>query len=66
VLARLDFSRPVGVRCACALHFVPDEENPHQIIAEYRDHLAPGSYLAITHGITAATSQDDPGGVARA
>jgi SAM-dependent methyltransferase len=48
VLARIDFSRPVGVLCACALHFVPDQEKPHQVIAEYRDHLAPGSYLAIT------------------
>jgi O-methyltransferase involved in polyketide biosynthesis len=63
VLAKLDFSQPVGVLCACALHFVPDEENPHQIIAEYRDHLAPGSYLAVTHGITAATPEDDPDGI---
>jgi S-adenosyl methyltransferase len=63
VLARLDFSRPVGVLCVCALHFVPDEQKPHQIIAEYRDHLAPGSYLAITHGITAETPEQDPDGV---
>jgi hypothetical protein len=63
VLAKLDFSQPVGVLCVCALHFVPDEEKPHQIIAEYRDHLAPGSYLAITHGITAETPENDPDGV---
>ncbi len=63
VLARLDFSQPVGVLCVCALHFVPDEENPHQIIAGYRDHLAPGSYLAITHGITADIPEEDPDGV---
>ena len=62
MLAKLDFSQPVGVLCVCALHFVPDEEKPHQIIAGYRDHLAPGSYLAITHGITAATPEDDPDG----
>jgi O-methyltransferase involved in polyketide biosynthesis len=62
VLARLDFSRPVGVLCVCALHFVPEEQKPHQIIAEYRDHLAPGSFLAITHGITAETPEDDPDG----
>jgi hypothetical protein len=62
VLARLDFSQPVGVLCACALHFVPDEDDPHQIIAGYRDALAPGSYLAITHGISAATPDDDPDG----
>ena len=63
VLARIDFSRPVGVLCACALHFVPDQEKPHQVIAEYRDHLAPGSYLAITHGIAAATPEDYPDGL---
>jgi len=28
VLAKLDFSQPVGVLCVCALHFVPDEEQP--------------------------------------
>ena len=58
VLARIDFSRPVGVLCACALHFVPDEEKPHEVIAGYRDHLAPGSYLAISHGATATTEED--------
>jgi len=63
VLARIDFSRPVGVLCACALHFVPEEEKPHQIIAGYRDHLAPGSCLAITHGIAAAAPEDDPDGL---
>ena len=63
VLAKLDFSQPVGVLCVCALHFVPDQEKPHQIIAGYRDHLAPGSYLALTHGITAPTPEDDPDGV---
>ena len=61
VTGTLDFSRPVGVLCAAVLHFVPDEEKPHEIIAAYRDHLAPGSYLAITHG-TSATPQEDPRG----
>lgn len=63
VLAKLDFSQPVGVLCVCALHFVSDEEKPHQIIAEYHDQLAPGSFLAITHGITAETPENDPDGV---
>jgi S-adenosyl methyltransferase len=63
VLAMLDFSQPVAVLCFCALHFVPDEEKPHQIIASYRDAFAAGSYLALTHGITAATPDDDPEGV---
>ena len=63
VLARIDFSRPVGVLCACAPHFMPEEEKPHEIMAGYRDHLAPGSYLAITHGIAAAAPEDDPDGL---
>ena len=41
---------------ASTLHFIADEAEPHKIIAEYRDRLAPGSYLAVTHG----TLEDDP------
>ena len=41
---------------------VPDEDEPHRLIAEYRDHLAPGSYLAISHGASATTAED-PGDV---
>jgi len=59
VLGLLDFAQPVAVVCASVLHWVADEEHPHRIIAEYRDHLAPGSYLAISHGPT-GTADDDP------
>ncbi len=47
----LDFSQPVAVLCTSTLHFIADEAGPHKIVAEYRDHLASGSYLAITHAI---------------
>jgi SAM-dependent methyltransferase len=57
-LGLLDLAQPVGVLCTSTLHFIADEAEPHKIIAEYRDHLAPGSYLAITHG----TLEEDPGG----
>ncbi len=57
----LDLAQPVAVLCASVLHFVSDDDGPHQIIAGYRDHLAPGSYLAITHG-PAATAGEDPAG----
>jgi len=60
LLRVLDLSQPVGVLCAAALHFVSDEEKPHEIIAEYRDHLAPGSCLAITHGTLGETEDEDP------
>jgi len=59
VLALLDLTRPVAVVCASVLHFVADEDDPYRIIAEYRDHMAPGSYLAISHGAT-ATAEEDP------
>jgi len=46
----LDFTRPVAVLCTAALHFISDEDGAQEAIAAYREHLAPGSYLAITHG----------------
>ena len=58
VLSLLNLAQPLAVLCTSILHFVADEAGPHKIIAEYRDHLAPGSYLAITHG----TLEDDPAG----
>jgi SAM-dependent methyltransferase len=54
----LDLTRPVALLCTATLHFVPDDLRPHDVIAQYRDHLAPGSYLAITHG----SEEDDPRG----
>ena len=62
VMRLLDLTQPVAMVCASVLHFVPDQDEPYRIIAEYRDHLAPGSYLAISHGTT-ATAEEDPAGV---
>jgi S-adenosyl methyltransferase len=59
LLALLDLTRPVAVVCASVLHFVADEDDPYRIVAEYRDHMAPGSYLAISHGTT-GTAEEDP------
>jgi hypothetical protein len=33
------------------LPFVPDDADPWQVVATLRDALAPGSYLAVCHGI---------------
>jgi SAM-dependent methyltransferase len=54
----LDLTRPAAVLCTSTLHFIADEADPHKVIAEYRDHLAPGSCLAISHG----TLEEDPEG----
>jgi hypothetical protein len=46
----IDFDEPLAVICTCVLHFVPDEAEPYRIVAQLRDRMAPGSYLAISHG----------------
>jgi hypothetical protein len=45
----IDFSRPVGVLILSLLHHIADAEDPGGIAGAFRDALAPGSYLAITH-----------------
>jgi len=32
------------------LHWVPDESGPVELVRRYRTALAPGSFLALTHG----------------
>ncbi|MGC9668753.1 SAM-dependent methyltransferase [Planosporangium sp. 12N6] len=49
VLDLLDFSQPVAVLLMAVLHFVPDSDDPGGIVATFRDALAPGSYIAISH-----------------
>jgi O-methyltransferase involved in polyketide biosynthesis len=46
----LDVNRPVGVLMIALLHFVHDEDEPKRIISELMGALAPGSFLAVTHG----------------
>jgi S-adenosyl methyltransferase len=46
----LDLSRPVAVLMLMTLHFVPDEDEPQQTVAAYRNATAPGSYLVFSHG----------------
>jgi S-adenosyl methyltransferase len=59
VLALIDLTQPVAVVCASVLHFVPDSDEPHRVMAEYRGRLAAGSYLAISHGSTGLTEDHD-------
>lgn len=54
----LDFSRPIGVITAGVFHFVPPEIDAAGIVARYRNALAPGSYLALSH-FTADISPDE-------
>jgi SAM-dependent methyltransferase len=45
----LDFSQPVGLLAITIGHYVLDEQDPVHVFASYREVLAPGSYLALTH-----------------
>lgn len=58
----LDLDRPVGLLMCAVLHFVPDTSvstdagagdgysGPAEVVAAYRDALAPGSFLVLSHG----------------
>ena len=45
----LDFGRPVCLLLVAILHFVPDADDPAGLMAAFRDALAPGSYLILSH-----------------
>jgi SAM-dependent methyltransferase len=45
----IDFEKPVAVMLVAVLHFVPDVEDPARIVAAFRDAMAPGSYLVLSH-----------------
>ncbi|MCL2585766.1 MAG: SAM-dependent methyltransferase [Streptosporangiales bacterium] len=49
VTAHLDFSRPVAVTLVAIMHFVDDASGPLGLVARFRDALAPGSYLVLSH-----------------
>ncbi|MGH3718612.1 MAG: SAM-dependent methyltransferase [Pseudonocardiaceae bacterium] len=48
----LDLDQPIGLLMVWLLHFVPDSWDPVGILARYRDRLASGSYLALSHVTT--------------
>jgi hypothetical protein len=45
----IDFSAPVAVLAVAVLHFMPDEDEPGEILAAFRSPMAPGSYLVLSH-----------------
>lgn len=57
VASMLDLTQPVAVMMVAVLHFVVDSDAPPAIVREYRDAVAPGSLLAISH----ATHEGQPG-----
>ncbi|MEZ0067198.1 hypothetical protein ABIA32_003211 [Streptacidiphilus sp. MAP12-20] len=49
VAALLDGGAPVALLLVAVLHFVPDEAEPHRLVAHLRDALPPGSALVLCH-----------------
>jgi SAM-dependent methyltransferase len=45
----LDLDQPVALLLVALLHFVPDDDRPAGVLRAYRDALAPGSHLVVSH-----------------
>jgi SAM-dependent methyltransferase len=55
----IDFSRPVAVLFVAVFHFVRDAEDPAGIVERFRELLAPGSYVALSHLTTDGPPADE-------
>ncbi|WP_327046138.1 SAM-dependent methyltransferase [Microbispora sp. NBC_01189] len=51
MLRLVDFRQPVGLLIPARLQYLPDSAEPYKCVAHVRDHLAPGSYLAVGHAV---------------
>ncbi|ETK37275.1 SAM-dependent methyltransferase [Microbispora sp. ATCC PTA-5024] len=47
----IDLDRPVGVLIPARLQYLPDADEPYKGVAQLRDRLAPGSFIAIGHAV---------------
>jgi hypothetical protein len=47
--AHIDFNEPVGVVIFSVLDVIEDKDNPLGIFRQFRERMAPGSYLGISH-----------------
>ncbi len=45
----LDFEQPVAVMLLAILQLIPDDDDPHALVAQLMDAVVPGSYLVISH-----------------
>ncbi|WP_019548400.1 SAM-dependent methyltransferase [Streptomyces sulphureus] len=45
----LDLERPVALSLVALMHFMPDEEEPYELVRRLLDRLAPGSFLVLSH-----------------
>ncbi|GAA4256626.1 SAM-dependent methyltransferase [Dactylosporangium darangshiense] len=50
--ATLDLSRPTALILVAVVHFLPDSDEPYEIVRTLLDALAPGSFLVMSHATT--------------
>ena len=48
-LRLIDFTEPVCLLMIAIMHFIGNDDRPDEIVRKYREELAPGSWLAISH-----------------
>jgi len=53
----LDFSQPIAVMLLAILHFIPDSDDPHAIVARLMRAVPPGSYLVVSHAASDIMAQ---------
>lgn len=66
LLGVIDFAEPVAVLLVAVLHFVSPPDDPAAVVAAFRDRMAPGSYLVISHGVSDGIGPRAAGKVASA
>jgi hypothetical protein len=61
VRGMINFAQPVAILLVAVLHFVEDHEDPWAVVNCYKDMMAPGSFLVVSH----VTADDLSPGAAR-
>jgi SAM-dependent methyltransferase len=59
VTGAIDFAQPVCVLAVAVLHFLTDDEQPHEVVNRLRQAMAPGSYLVLSHLTGDGTAEAD-------
>lgn len=53
----IDFNQPMAILFVAVLHFIPDADHPHALVARFLDAATPGSYLVLSHVTTDPSPQ---------
>lgn len=53
----IDLTQPVAILMLAVLHFIPDTTQAAQIVASFRERMAAGSYLVISHATAGDMSE---------